>query len=223
MEFDAWPKTPRLFKPAIYTEKIDGTNAAIIIEEHPYGDSATGRVPEGVVEVVFGPRKMDNGGKPACEYWVGAQSRKRIITPEDDNFGFANWTRENATELVHVLGEGRHFGEWWGHGIQRGYDMPKGERRFSLFNVKRWNDRDEYGEIMSAPAPELSKVPGLTTVPLLAKAEEFDTEHVRFVLNLLAAHGSQANEGFMRPEGVIAYLTASNQTYKAFIEGDEKS
>lgn len=35
------------------------------------------------------------------------------------------------------LGEGRHFGEWWGKGIQRGYGLE--ERRFSLFNTARWH------------------------------------------------------------------------------------
>jgi hypothetical protein len=32
-EFIAWPKTQRLFRDIIVSEKIDGTNAAIHIEE----------------------------------------------------------------------------------------------------------------------------------------------------------------------------------------------
>ncbi|MFD4699781.1 RNA ligase family protein [Streptomyces niveus] len=32
-EFRAWPKTPRLFRDIVITEKIDGTNAAIHIDE----------------------------------------------------------------------------------------------------------------------------------------------------------------------------------------------
>lgn len=48
-----------------------------------------------------------------------AGSRNRWITPEDDNYGFAKWVRANAEELK-LLGPGRHFGEWWGNGIQRG-------------------------------------------------------------------------------------------------------
>ena len=31
---------------------------------------------------------------------------------------------------------GRHFGEWWGSGIQRGYGLD--EKTFSLFNAYRW-------------------------------------------------------------------------------------
>lgn len=64
-------------------------------------------------------------------------SRTRWITPQDDNFGFAAWVEANREELM-KLGPGRHYGEWWGSGIQRAYGLPKGERRFSLFNVSRW-------------------------------------------------------------------------------------
>jgi hypothetical protein len=31
-EFREWPKTPRLFRTIVVTEKIDGTNAAIHVE-----------------------------------------------------------------------------------------------------------------------------------------------------------------------------------------------
>lgn len=70
---------------------------------------------------------------------VRAGSRNRYITPEGDNHGFAAWVRDNADDLRR-LGPGRHFGEWWGSGIQSGYGLPKGEKRFSLFNVSRWDD-----------------------------------------------------------------------------------
>jgi hypothetical protein len=66
-------------------------------------------------------------------------SRTRWITPQDDNFGFARWAEGNKSELM-KLGPGRHYGEWWGHGIQRGYGLT--EKRFSLFNTSRWTDDD---------------------------------------------------------------------------------
>src|SRR5262249_48952948 len=120
IEFRAWPKLARLRRPFVITEKIDGTNAAIGFQE---------------VE-----ESVDN----ACCYLIGhglpltavyAQSRNRIITPEQDNHGFARWVHDNAFALFEVLGLGLHFGEWWGSGIQRGYGLPKGEKRFSLFNT----------------------------------------------------------------------------------------
>ena len=69
------------------------------------------------------------------EFLVG--SRKRWITPDADNFGFARWAHEHRDELLE-LGPGRHFGEWWGQGIQRRYGLD--EKRFSLFNTHRWGE-----------------------------------------------------------------------------------
>src|SRR3990167_9351566 len=69
------------------------------------------------------------------EFAVG--SRSRWITPDADNFGFAKWAYTHEAEL-RELGAGFHYGEWWGQGIQRGYGLK--EKRFSLFNVKRWKD-----------------------------------------------------------------------------------
>jgi len=70
------------------------------------------------------------------EFSVG--SRKRWIVPGDDNYGFARWAYGRQDELIATLGIGRHFGEWWGQGIQRRYDMEK--KQFSLFNTTRWKD-----------------------------------------------------------------------------------
>ena len=124
MEFEPWPSISRLNKDAIYTEKINGSNAAVVVA--PY---TTDTDKSKAVDVISIDGDL---------YAVWAQSRKRFITPGDDNFGFALWVYNNAPELVKILGVGRHFGEWWGSGIQGGYGLPKGERRFSLFNVKRW-------------------------------------------------------------------------------------
>jgi hypothetical protein len=126
-QFKGWPKTPRLNRNCIATEKIDGTNSAVIIERctvpegEPHGDFT-----HDAVAVVMLP----NGE----EYALYAQSRKRLLTPgkSTDNFGFAAWVRENAPELAAGLGEGYHYGEWWGGRIQRGYGLE--EKRFSLFN-----------------------------------------------------------------------------------------
>ena len=80
-------------------------------------------------------------GTNACIY-IGEDgefltgSRTRWITPEDDNYGFAKWALAHKDELM-ALGPGRHFGEWWGSGCQRGYGLTNGEKRFSLFNTSR--------------------------------------------------------------------------------------
>jgi hypothetical protein len=111
MEFRSFNKIARFSREMIVTEKIDGTNGIIAIGE--------------------------NG-----EFQIG--SRNKWLTDElgniqSDNAGFAQWAIKNRDSLM-ALGAGYHYGEWWGSGIQRGYDLPKGEKRFSLFNVSRWSD-----------------------------------------------------------------------------------
>lgn len=191
-EFTAWPKTPRLFRNTVITEKIDGTNAAVVIEPYFYEEPA-----------------------PACaavttvghaSYIVYAQSRKRIITPDADNYGFARWVWDNAETLIQDLGPGRHFGEWWGLGIQRRYDLD--HKRFSLFNTGKW----ELAEFLT---------PNLDVVPVLDVYSECDTNRVRRVMDALKEEGSVAAPGFMNPEGVCVYHSASNTVYKVLIENDD--
>lgn len=135
-------------------------------------------------------------------------SRTRFITPQDDNHGFARWCVENYDELK-KLGVGTHFGEWWGSGIQRGYGLPKGEKRFSLFNVHRWAD--------DAVRPACCHV-----VPVLYRGP-FDTMSVDLALYGLRDRGSKAAPGFMNPEGVIVFHTAANLCFKKTIHKDEMS
>lgn len=96
------------------------------------------KIPRAKDNSILITEKMD--GTNACVYirdgeLAAVQSRKRLITPEDDNFGFAAWAHENEEGLVQ-LGEGRHYGEWCGPGIQKNpHELDK--RYFYLFNVER--------------------------------------------------------------------------------------
>lgn len=112
-------------------------------------------------------------------------SRTRIITPETDNHGFARWAYDHKDELM-LLGHGRHFGEWWGLGIQRNYGMR--EKAFSLFNVKRWGD--------DSVRPKCCRV-----VPVLWRGE-MDELNVRKIMYDLFENGSSAYP-FMNPEGIV--------------------
>jgi hypothetical protein len=185
MEFQAFNKIPRLSRDCVITEKIDGTNAQIYIPDLP------DEFPED------------------APFWVG--SRNRWITPDKDNFGFARWAYENAQELL-KLGPGRHFGEWWGSGIQRRYGLE--EKRFSLFNVRRWaTDRDE--DKFPQPPPECCVI-----VPVLYRGL-FDTGQVESTLYNLKMTGSHAAPGFMNPEGIVIYHEAAGVLFKKTIIGDE--
>ncbi len=85
--------------------------------------------------------KMD-GTNAAISIYGGeihaVQSRNRLITPDDDHYGFAQWCHDNNDELV-KLGDGRHYGEWVGYGIQSN-PHQLGERRFFIFNTFRPTD-----------------------------------------------------------------------------------
>jgi hypothetical protein len=119
---------------------------------------------------------------------VSAQSRNRVITPAADNYGFAGWVLRNEDDLRN-LGEGYHFGEWWGLGIQRGYGLK--EKRFSLFNVRLWND-----EIKPACCH---------VVPVLYEGA-FEPEMIRHEADLLRFVGSVAAPGWIPVEGVMIYV-----------------
>lgn len=210
MEFQPWPSISRLNKEAIYTEKIDGTNAAVVIERI---SPSLGPLADWELELLGWSGKEDVVYMESGVYLVAAQSRKRFITPGDDNFAFAKWVYDNSRNLIEVLGEGRHFGEWWGSGIQGGYGLSNGERRFSLFNVKRWEDTltHEHGHEL---------IPELYMVPVLTK-ETFSTITAKWCVESLREHGSMASPGFMRPEGVVVFHTASGTPYKTFLENDD--
>lgn len=137
------------------------------------------------------------------QFLVG--SRKRWITPGDDNFGFARWAYEHEEELRHGLGYGQHFGEWWGLGIQRGYGIE--EKRFSLFNTGRWNQDTK---------PDCCHI-----VPILYEGQ-FCTEEVDEALLTLHTYGSLAAPGFMNPEGVVVYHAASNQMFKKTLDHNDE-
>lgn len=154
---------------------------------------------------------------------IVAGSRTRWITPQADNYGFAKWVEGNKAELL-KLGPGRHFGEWWGGGIQRGYGLK--EKRLSLFNVTRWALYGTEPQVIRQASPEapekrqdvLPEIVGL--VPLLWTGV-FSTNNIVAVLLCLSLEGSKAAPGFMNPEGVVVYHTASGAMFKKTIEKDE--
>lgn len=197
MEFETFGKISRLSREMVITEKIDGTNAVIGIAT--YG-ARMDEIKRWGVQPVF--MTLDENRDVICVY---AGSRNRWISTQDDNHGFAKWVVSHGDEILE-LGEGRHYGEWWGHGIQRGYGLS--EKVFSLFNVSRWNDA-------SVRPPCCSIVPTLYV-------GEFDTHIVTDVLNKLADVGSIAAPGFMNPEGVVIFHTASGHLYKKTIKNDNK-
>lgn len=134
---------------------------------------------------------------------IQAGSRNGWIQPgKQDNYGFAGWVEAHRESLLN-LGPGRHFGEWWGLGINRNYGLK--EKVFSLFNTSRWSEN----------LPDCCRV-----VPLLYQGI-FSTDAVSEALAELQRDGSHAAPGFINPEGVVVFHVASGQLFKKTLVKDE--
>lgn len=70
---------------------------------------------------------------------IYCQSRSRVITPEDDNMGFAKWVDANRTAFP-LLASSVIYGEWCGQGIMKGVAIAQLPKMFVPFAV-RTNDR----------------------------------------------------------------------------------
>jgi len=203
-EFKGFNKIPRLSREIIITEKIDGTNGIIYIDEDN--------------NIFAGSRKR----------WLWGSIQDEV---HNDNYGFAKWVKANKEELLQ-LGKGYHYGEWMGQGIQRNYGLK--EKRFYLFNVGRWCLYNEEPKLISIDqktkiekyqdrAPQCCSV-----VPVLYRGDWFyeGYQNLFFAptheISKLFAHGSKAVPNFMKPEGIVIYHTASGQLFKKTIDNDEK-
>lgn len=178
VEFKAWPKIPRGSQETIsITEKIDGTNACIIIEH-------------GVI--------------------IGAQSRNRMLTDftlfnglihgGDDNYGFAKWVIENQAELG-KLGDGYHYGEWAGEGIQNNPHNIVG-KKFFLFNSDRWRDGRQ-----QRPA-------GVECVRILYEGEQ----HQHTIEDVMMLLKMTAEEAGYKPEGIVVWYRNAKRYEKFTFE-----
>ena len=168
-EFKPWGKTQRYSGLTItITEKIDGTNACIVIQQGEL---------------------------------LGCQSRNRIITTESDNMGFANWVEQNKCDLE-KLGDGYHYGEWAGPGIQSNPHKFE-EKKFLLFNTLR---------------PQESLPSCVELVPVLYEGAYQGKEHINNIMEELWSKGKV--EGY-KPEGIIVYFHQHRKGLKYTFEGNK--
>ncbi len=162
IEFIVYPKIEQMGKLHMtITQKLHGTNAQILVRE----------------------------GRSEAQWAINAGSRTRWLTPEDDNHGFCKWVYENKDQLIEKLGEGRHYGEWAGKGINAGEGLPN--KKFFLFNWRRYQQKE---------LPE-----NVDTVPVLYTGK-FDLEKINEVFQDLKTNGSRAFPGYMKPEGIVVEI-----------------
>lgn len=179
VDFINWGSTPRFHKYLTITQKINGTNAAVVILD-------------GI---------------------VSAQSRKRVITPDNDNYGFARWVYDNAGALTDVLGYGVHFGEWFGEGIQKNPEGIEG-KRLALFEPWKYlGDRRE--TVVNSGLVEL--------VPILHEGQA-DYMTIPNIMDDLLWNGSKVPGSVQGldniPEGIIVWQKESRQRYKIMCQND---
>lgn len=175
MEFKSFPKIERIGKASMHiTQKIHGSNAQIFIFKNSNGN----------LDLICGKRTS-------------------YITPENDNYGFAAFVHKHKEEFISKLGEGRHFGEWAGLGINSGEGLK--DKVFVLFDF--W----KFPETRELP-------PGCMTVPVLYQGQ-IDLAKIDEVMNNLKTNGSKLVPGFMRPEGVV--ISAFGVRYKKVFEAEE--
>lgn len=142
----------------VITQKIHGTCAQILI------------------------KKTDLG-----EFIFKVGSKNRWLSEENDNYGFCAWCNKNKEILIEFLGEGRHYGEWCGPGINSGEGLK--ERTLVLF---AW-----YNNTKEIPLPNIK------FVPVLQERTYFSVLKISDVMYDLKENGSRLVEGYMNPEGVV--------------------
>jgi len=181
--------------------KMPRLNRNIIISEKIDGTNAQIRISEDLSSIVAG-------------------SRNRWIFPGDDSFGFAAWVKENRDELL-LLGPGRHYGEWWGSGIQRNYNLGKGEKRFSLFNTRRWALHGTEPKVIGPLGRTQDLLPACCSLVPVLYDGPFSEAAIKSCLDQLREQGSVAAPGFDDPEGIIVFHEAANLGFKVTLKGDE--
>lgn len=193
MEFERFSSLTCFSQGWTITEKLDGTNAQI-----------------GWWPINHWECEPENALLERKGFCLFAGSRNRWLSIENDNAGFARYAVANAEELF-KLGEGRHFGEWYGSGIQRGYGLTGGEKRFALFNTLRWKDNPE--------RPECCEV-----VHTFINNDYLDnpSSSAESIMSNLKENGSYQCPGFMNPEGIVMFHRKSSVSFKKTFDYDEK-
>lgn len=228
-DYPKFKSIPRLHRRVVLTEKIDGTNGLIdVIDNTPEGTvgatSVIGQDASGAdVKAIDGASIHGTDAKTGNRYLIRPGSHNRWLTPDNDNFGFGRWVWDHADELAE-LGPGRHYGEWFGKGIQSGYGLD--EKRFALFNTSRWYDpkdlrtsdadyQNVFTKAMPCPDP-------VTVVPVVRVADGKRLNGaITDALNTLELEGSIIAPGFMKPEGVVVYHEAAGTYFKVTLKNDE--
>jgi hypothetical protein len=200
-EFKPWPKISRLNRDIIITEKIDGTNAAVVITEagHVYAQSRTR---------ILTPQS-DNFGFRA---WVDANAAA-LIYALGIGTHFGEWWGKGIQ---------RGYGK-----SDKTFSLFNTDKWFVKMAGHPWQLTPELEDIRKngvniSVVPVLYEGPWMNTLGMMEDKESFKFQSApEFMLNWLRKDGSIAAPG-QPAEGIVVFHQASGTLFKATTEGDEK-
>jgi len=201
-EFQEFRKIPRLSREIIITEKIDGTNGLIYIN-----DDCT--------EIYAGSKSRwldDHNDNAGFYHWV--MENKEELMKLGKGYHYGEWWGKGI-QRNYGLTEKRfslfNVGRWVDYRNIPCGQFPREYEEFYLGKLKEEskNDKLEY-------CPKCCYV-----VPILYRGM-FDTQIIKDTLTKLTMNGSLAVPGFMNPEGVVIYHVPSRYYFKKTIKNDEK-
>ena len=219
-EMIKYPKT-RQFKDCVFQVRKDSEYHGKPIPKLTF--NGTVKLHGSNSSVVF------NGGD------IEFQSRNRIITPEDDNLGFAKFAEEiHWNEFFYTL-LGDHnryskavvYGEWCGEGIQSGIAISKAPKMFVIFAIKI---SDEWVPLDSVRRADVdSRVKWIDDFPTYTTIIDFN--EVESAINSLVDITAQVEEscpvgrqlGF---EGIgegVVWVCESNLDLRFKVKGEKHS
>lgn len=104
---------------------------------------------------------------------IVAQSRSGVITPENDNMGFARWVADQSQSWPIPLTDDTivFYGEWCGPGIQQGVGINKiPEKCFAVFAAHIFNEESDdifitAPEALNSLLPQTARPPNVQVLP----------------------------------------------------------
>lgn len=125
---------------------------------------------------------------------VSAQSRSIVITPENDNDGFAKWVKQNEEHWLNAVkytstfsGQDHYlnmmvYGEWFGPGIQKNVAASKiPTRSFAIFAARLFDKEGNIDDILLAKPNGLKmffdKIPDTYILPWYRDQISIDWSH----------------------------------------------
>lgn len=129
---------------------------------------------------------------------IKAGSRSKWLSPGKgtDNYGFASFVEANKDLLREKLGNGRHYGEWCGPGINSGEGLSS--KQLYLFNWKNHVNQME----LYKPHCIIENL--VYTVPVLYQGIP-DKEQIDSAMARLNCYGSCISD-YRYPEGIVVHI-----------------